>query len=76
MSADPKEEKHPVLIRVREDFYQELFDEAAKEQLQRRERVSVPSLVVEKLEFLAALAAECPELYNQAKEAVLNKTKN
>jgi len=73
---EQKQEKQQVLIRVRQELYDNLFDEAGRAQLDRKVRVSVPSLVVEQLEFVSLLKAHHPEIYDAAKAAVeqLNKS--
>lgn len=73
---EQKQEKQQVLIRVRQELYDNLFEEAGRAQLERKVRVSVPSLVVEQLEFVGLLKAHCPEIYDAAKAAVerLNKS--
>lgn len=74
--SEQKQEKQQVLIRVRQDLYDNLFEEAGRAQLERKVRVSVPSLVVEQLEFVSLLKAHHPEIYDAAKAAVeeLNKS--
>lgn len=67
---EQKKKKEQVLIRVPVELHEELFEEAAHAQLERRARVSVPSLVVEQLEFVSSLKAHHPEIYKAAKEAV------
>lgn len=73
---EQKQEKQQVLIRVRQELYDNLFEEAGRAQLDRKVRVSVPSLVVEQLEFVSLLKAHHPEIYDAAKAAVgqLNKS--
>lgn len=67
--SEQKMEKQPVLIRVPQELYEHLFEEAGQAQLLRKVRVSVPSWVVEQLEFVKRLKAH-PEIYEQAKAAV------
>jgi hypothetical protein len=68
--SEQKEEKQQVLIRVPKELYDELFEEAGQAQLSRKVRVSVPSLVVEQLEFVNQLKAQHPEIYDAAKAAI------
>jgi DNA-binding transcriptional regulator/RsmH inhibitor MraZ len=74
--SEQKQEKQQVLIRVRHELYDSLFDEAGRATLDRKARVSVPSLVVEQLEFVSTLKAHHPDIYEAAKAAVerLNKS--
>lgn len=74
--AERKQEKQQVLIRIRRELWDHLFDEAARGQLARKIRFSVPSLIVEELEFVNSLKSHHPEMYAAAKAAVdkLNKS--
>jgi len=75
MSEQSKEKKQPVLIRLEPHMFDTLFEQAARAQLDRRLRVSVPSLVVEQLEFVHALQTHHPEIYEAAKAAVQRTNK-
>lgn len=74
--SEQKQDKQQVLIRVPREMYDGLFEEAGRATLDRKERVSVPSLVVEHLEFVSVLKARHPEIYDAAKAAIeqLNKS--
>ena len=74
--SEQKQSKHQVLIRVDQSLFDELFEQAARAQLSRKLRVSVPSLVVEQLEFVVALQAQHPEIYAAAKAALEQKNKS
>lgn len=73
---EQEQEKKPVLIRVPQELYDKLFEEAGRAQLDRKVRFSVPALVIEQLEFVSLLKARHPEIYDAAKAAVeqLNKS--
>ena len=58
--SDTKEEKKQVLIRVRPPVFDRLFSDAVEETRSRRERVSVPSLVVDRLETIDEMGALPP----------------
>jgi hypothetical protein len=73
---EQKQGKQQVLIRVPQELYENLFEQAGHAQLHRRVRVSVPSLVVEQLEFVQALKEHHPEIYDAAKAAVERKNKS
>ena len=75
MSEQSKEKKQPVLIRLEPHMFDTLFEQASRAQLDRRLRVSVPSLVVEQLEFVHALQTHHPEIYEAAKAAVQRTNK-
>lgn len=70
------QEKKPVLIRVPQGLYGELFEEAAMATLNRKVRASVPSIVVEQLEFISQLKAKHPEIYDAAKAALKQTNKS
>jgi hypothetical protein len=55
--SDTKDEKKQVLIRVRQPVFDQLFSDAVEETRARRERVSVPSLVVDRLEAIDEMGA-------------------
>jgi hypothetical protein len=76
MSEQKQEKKQPVLIRLEPQMFDTLFERAARAQLDRRLRVSVPSLVVEQLEFVLALQTHHPEIYEAAKAAVERTNKS
>lgn len=74
--SEPKQVKQPVLIRLEPQMFDTLFEQAARAQLNRKVRVSVPSLVVEQLEFVLALQTHHPEIYDAAKAAVERTNKS
>jgi hypothetical protein len=70
--TEQKQGKQQVLIRVPQRLFENLFEQAARAQLDRRVKMSVPSLIVEQLEFVHALRERHPEMYDAAKAAVEN----
>jgi len=71
-----QKQKQQVLIRLRTPLWDELFDEAARAQLERKQRVTVPSLVVEQLELVSFLKHNYPEIYVKAKAVIEQSNKS
>lgn len=74
--SEQKQGKQQVLIRLEPQMFDTLFEQAARAQLNRKVRVSVPSLVVEQLEFVHALQTHHPEIYDAAKAAIERTNKS
>lgn len=74
MSSNTKVDKHGVFVRLPEPLHSSLFEQAIDETRARKLRISVPALVVEKLDWLQKFQETCPDLYTAAKAALENKS--